>query len=274
MGRNERPRPQEGHPLEEWIGAPVPAFLSRELVDSARARMTTPRPQERKNLARGWELRGLIRCPSCGGAMTAHTAKRGEKLYHYYRCHRRVDYGRNSCKQRMARAEKAEQAMWEFVSRAMKDPGRIVAGMDALIEQKRASMHGDPTREAKTWLEKLAEVDQERRGYQRLAAKGHMTDEELNEALLELEETRQTAERELEALRHRQEEVEALERDRDAIMASWAAAVPDDLDRLTPEQRNTLYHMLRLEMRPTEEGYEITGPFVTEPLCTSEPLPY
>jgi hypothetical protein len=38
---------------EEWIGAPVPAFLSRELVDSARARMTTPRPQERKNLAVG-----------------------------------------------------------------------------------------------------------------------------------------------------------------------------------------------------------------------------
>jgi site-specific DNA recombinase len=260
---------------EEWIGAPVPAFLSRELVDSARVRMTTPRPQERKNLACGWELRGLMRCPSCGGAMTSHTAKRGEKLYHYYRCHRRVDYGRNSCKQRMTRAEKAEQAMWEFVSEAMKDPpGRIVAGMDALIEQKRASMHGDPTREAKTWLEKLAEVDQERRGYQRLAAKGHMTDEELNEALLELEDTRQTAERELEALRHRQEEVEALERDRDAIMASWAAAVPDDLDRLTPEQRNTLYHMLRLEMRPTEEGYEITGPFVTESLCTSEPLPF
>jgi hypothetical protein len=160
--------------------------------------------------------------------MTSHTAKRGEKLYHYYRCHRRVDYGRNSCKQRMARAEKAEQAMWEFVSRAMKDPGRIVAGMDALLEQKRASMHGDPTREAKTWSEKLAEVVQERRGFQRLAAKGHMTDEELNEALLELEETRRTAERELEALRHRHEELEALERDRDAITASWAAAVPDD----------------------------------------------
>jgi acyl transferase domain-containing protein len=173
----------------------------------------------------------------------------------------------------MARAEKAEQAMWEFVSRAMKDPGRIVAGMDALIEQKRASMHGDPTREAKTWSEKLAEVVQERRGFQRLAAKGHMTDEELNEALLELEETRRTAERELEALRHRHEELEALERDRDAITVSWAAAVPDDLDRLTPEQRNTLYHMLRLEMRPTEEGYEITGPFVTEPLCTSGLLP-
>jgi len=225
---------------EEWIATPVPAFLPPDLVERARTMMSAPRPQERKNLARGWELRGLIRCPSCGAAMTSHTATRGKKLYHYYRCHRSVDYRRNSCKQRMERAQKAEEAMWEFVSGVLKDPERVRVGMDALIEQKRAMMHGDPTREAETWLEKLAEVDQERRGYQRLAAKGHMTDEELNKALLELEEARQTAERELEALRHRHEEVEALERDRDAIMASWKAIVPDDLDRLTPERRNTL----------------------------------
>jgi hypothetical protein len=83
---------------EEWVGAPAPALLPRALVDRARTAMTTPRPQERKNLARGWELRGLMRCPSCGGAMGTHTAKRGDKLYHYYRCHRSVDYRRNSCR--------------------------------------------------------------------------------------------------------------------------------------------------------------------------------
>jgi hypothetical protein len=49
-----------------------------------------------------------MRCSSCGGAMTTHTAKRGEKLY-YYRCHRNMDYGRNSCKQRMERAQKARR---------------------------------------------------------------------------------------------------------------------------------------------------------------------
>jgi hypothetical protein len=32
------------------------------------------------------------------------------------------------------------------------------------------------TRRRKVWLEKLTEVDQERRAYQRLAAKGRMTD--------------------------------------------------------------------------------------------------
>ena len=229
--------------------------------------MSQPRPQERKNLVRGWELRGLIRCPSCGGAMTSHTAKRDEKIYHYYRCHRSVDYRRNSCRQRMERAQKAEEAMWDFVSTVLKDPGRILVDMDALIERKRAELRGDPEREARAWLERLAEVDQERHGYLKLAATGRMSEEEFGEILADLEETRRTVKGELETIGGRREEIEQLERDRDAIKASWSATVPGNLDRLTPEGRNELYHKLRLEISPTEDGYEITGPF-----CTFEPL--
>ena len=139
--------------------------------------------------------------------------------------------------------------------------------MDTLIERKRAELRGDPNCEAKAWLERLAEVDNERRGYLKLAATGRMSEEELDEALADLAETRRTAERELEALGGRREEIEQLERDRDAIKASWAAAITEELDYLTPEGRNELYHKLRLEISPTEEGYEITGPF-----CTFEPL--
>jgi site-specific DNA recombinase len=222
----------------EWVGVPVPAFLPRELVERARAAMAAPRPQERKNLARGWELRGLMRCPSCGGAMTSHTAKRGDKLYYYYRCHRSVDYRRNSCRQRMVRAERAEAAMWEFVSGVLKDPERIHVGMDALIEQKRAEMRGDPEREGKVWLERIAEVDQERRGYLRLAAKGRITDAELDEAFAELEETRQTAEQELAAARGRREETEELERARDTLLESYEALALEELDDLTPEEHH------------------------------------
>jgi len=81
--------------------------------------------------------------------MTTHTAKRDDKLYHYYRCHRNVDYGRHSCRQRMERAQKAEEAMWAFVSRALEDPGRILAGMDALIGRKRAELRGTPSAKLK-----------------------------------------------------------------------------------------------------------------------------
>jgi hypothetical protein len=49
--------------------------------------------------------------------------------------------------------------------------------------------------------------------------------------------------------------MEALERDREALMVSWTTAVPDRLAHLTPEERNEIYHRLRMEIRPQEGGY-------------------
>ena len=48
-----------------------------------------------------------------------------------------------------------------------------------MVELERDRLHGAPHHETKVWLEKLIEVDQERRGYHRLAAEGLMSDEEL-----------------------------------------------------------------------------------------------
>ena len=112
-----------------------------------------------------------------------------------------------------------------------------------------------------------AELEQERRGYLRLAVKGRMSEVELDGALAELEETRRTAESELEVVGSWRREMEQLERERDALRASWSAAVPNNLDSLTPEGRNVLYHKLRLEMRLKGNGFEVTGAF-----CVSEPL--
>ena len=115
-------------------------------------------------------------------------------------------------------------------------------------------MRGDPDQEAASWLEKLSEVEQERRGYLRFAAKGHMTDEELDEALAELEETRTTAEQELSAIRGRKEILEELERDRDALLESYAEMTPEALDALTPEERRQVYGMLRLRVEVAADG--------------------
>ena len=114
-----------------------------------------------------------------------------------------------------------------------------------MIVQERAGMHGDPDEETAPWLEKLSELEQERRGYLRLAAMGHMTDEELEEALAELEETRMTAVEELVAIRGRKEILEELERDRDTLLESYAVMTPKALDALTREERRQVYAMLR-----------------------------
>jgi multidrug resistance efflux pump len=98
-----------------------------------------------------------------------------------------------------------------------------------MIELEREGVRGDPEREAKGWFDNLAETDRERRGYQRLAAKGRLTDEELDEALAELEETRATAKRELEALACRRKRLEQLEREKDVLLENYAALAPEVL---------------------------------------------
>jgi hypothetical protein len=48
--------------------------------------------------------------------------------------------------------------------------------------------------------------------------------------------------------------VEELERDRDALLEIYAGTVPEALDRLDGEERNTVYRILRLEITPQEDG--------------------
>src|SRR5215212_12037347 len=99
-----------------------------------------------------------------------------------------------------------------------------------------------------------AEVDRMSAGYQELVANGLMTIEELGVRLKELETTCSTASDELDAIRQRAERLEGLEQDRDALMEFYTGAVPEELERLGPEERRRVYGMLRLEVLVRPEG--------------------
>jgi len=63
---------------------------------------------------------------------------------------------------------------------------------------------------------------------------------------------------------------ERLELARAGVTTVKRSTVPANLDTLTPEKENALYQTLRLEFKPREEGYEVTGPFrSSEPLLSS-----
>ena len=70
------------------------------------------------------------------------------------------------------------------------------------------------------------------------------------------------------ALRSHQQRVEELERDRDALLQSMSETVPSALGDLDGEKKNRLYQMLRLEVTPSEEGYEVSGAFCTSGLTS------
>ena len=249
----------EPQPREEWVAIPVlDAGIPRKWVDAAREAIKgNAKPSA--NAHRVWELSGgILVCGECGCRMVAHTTHHNKRgyTYHYYRCAKRNRHGaQHACTHdKHHKAEATEGAVWELVSALLKDPERLRAGLEELIEQERAGTRGDPDREANAWLEKLSEVEQERRGYLRLAAKGHMSDDDLGEALAELEETRATTERELAAIRGRQAALEELERDRDALLESYAGMMPEALDSLAPEERSQIYGMLRLKVDVSAGG--------------------
>jgi hypothetical protein len=65
----------------------------------------------------------------------------------------------------------------------MKDPAQLRQDLERMIEMEKSEAHRDPELEVKTWLDKLAELGQMRRGFQKQAARGYMTFEELGAAL-------------------------------------------------------------------------------------------
>jgi site-specific DNA recombinase len=247
-------------PREEWLAVPIPANgIPRELVEAARAAIKDNVVSSSAG-ERFWELSaGVLVCGECGKRMRADRKRRkgltSEKFHHYYRCPTRQTEGKDACaNSKNHRAEEIEGTVWEFVSGLLKDPEQLRADLNAMIELQRHDLRGDPEREAKAWLEKLAEVDRKRSGYIDLAADEIIDRDELRTKLAALEETRETARRELDALSRRREEIEKLEHDRDALLDSLEAAAPDVLDALAPEERHHVYNMLRLRVLAHPDG--------------------
>jgi len=244
-------------PREEWIAVPVPdSGIPRETVEAARQIVANNKAFS-SNGDRFWELSGgVLRCSECGRRMrTSVTRKKDGKVYFYYSCASRREGDLSSCENRKThRAERIEAAVWGLVSELLTDPERLRGGLDEMMELERKGSRGDPDRETKAWLERLEEADRMRAGYQELAAKGLMTIEELGMRLEELEATRATANDELDSIRRQAERLEGLEQDRDALMEFYAGAMPEELERLGPEERNRVYGMLRLQVSARPDG--------------------
>lgn len=160
------------------------------------------------------------------------------------------------------RAPDMEAEVWDLVSTLIQNPEELRRGLDAMIEEERNLARGNPDEEWRAWSKKLSEVEDERRGYLRLAARGSVSDAELDEALAELDSARNIARRELKAIEGHRERIEQLERDRDEIMDQYAGMTPEALQSLSPEDRNQLYRILKLRVIVDADGsLEVSGPF-------------
>jgi hypothetical protein len=75
------------------------------------------------------------------------------------------------------------------------------------------------------------------------------------------------AEEELATIGGRKENLEELERDRDALLESYAEMTPGALDALTPEERRQVYGMLRLRIEVAADGTMEAQGILSENVC-------
>ena len=140
-----------------------------------------------------------------------------------------------------------------------------------MIEAEKASAHGDPEAAATFWLDKLAEANRKRARYQEMAAEDLISFDELRARIAELEVTRITAERELMALRNRQEQIQQLEQDKETLLEDYESLLPDALDGLDAPERHRVYKMLRVEAAIATDGtFEVSGDVMS--VCEMETL--
>jgi DNA invertase Pin-like site-specific DNA recombinase len=243
-------------PREEWVAVPVPdAGVPSEDVDAAREALRSNRWNTGGD-ARFWELSGgILRCGSCGSRMrTCVTRKKPDRMYFYYACAKHHKEGDACPNRRNYRADALEGAVRLAVSELLSDPGRVREGFEATIRRVRHRAPEDPGEEKRAWLDRLSEIDRMRGSYQDLTARGLMSHEELEGRLEELEAARSSALREMKAASQRLEEVEALERKRDALLGTLAGSRPGFLEALQPEERRRVYVALRLTVVVGHDG--------------------
>jgi site-specific DNA recombinase len=265
---------QHERPRSEWIAVPVPdAGIDRETVERARARVSAnERPVSRGY--RTWELSGIVRCSECGRVMYTNVASSRGRCY--YRCPTRRDGGAHACAGTNTRADKIEASAWEAVKGILSHPDELRDDLNRMIDMKRRALRtGDAKREIDRWLAKIAEVDYKRAKFQHAYAEDAITLEDLKKRNAELDELLDASQAELERLRGAQEEIARLERDRDALLASYEDASEEALDSLTPEERHNLYKARGVEvLAHPDGGVEIVlGDLLSSQagVCTAQP---
>lgn len=247
--------------------------IPREWVDAARENIKdNPRPQS--SGLKFYELAGMAYCGCCGRQTARTTTKNnaGTRFF-YYRCMKRWNEGKEACaNNRSYSAKKLEAAVWERIRAHMTEPERLRNDLERMIELVREEMRTEPEREAKAWLDKLAEVDRKEDYLLEVAADTSMPKDKLRAKLAELEEARKRARRELAAARESAGELERLEREAEALLEHYEAVSPEALDSLAPEERHYVYRTLRLRvlLHPDKSAeLEFHGAPVGEPLVSN-----
>jgi hypothetical protein len=171
----------------------------------------------------------------------------------YYRCAGRYNGGLAACSaSRYIQAQKAEAEVWEFVRDILTDPSRLAVGLEKMQDNEASNASVED--EEASWLKRISKIERKEERLLDLHLEGDISTEQFREKSAVLQEAKEAAKANLKAARSRRARYESFERDKEALLKYHARLVPEDLDGLTPEQRRTLYRMMRLTVLATPDS--------------------
>jgi hypothetical protein len=102
-----------------------------------------------------------------------------------------------------------------------------------------------------SWIRRVKKVQR---------AEGLIDFGELREMLSELDEDKKVAEREIESLQKKEERLDAIRCNKDALLTNMVEMTPRLIDELAPEEKHRIYGMLDLRLTTAENGsLEVAG---------------
>jgi hypothetical protein len=110
------------------------------------------------------------------------------------------------------------------------------------------------------------DINDRRARYREMAAADLINFDELRERLAELNVAREDAQRALAATRYRADQLERLKNNRAALICEYAGAASEALSTLSPQERHSVYKMMRLKMSLAPNGDIETIGYVA-PVC-------
>ena len=185
--------------------------------------------------------------------------------YFYYRCRSKYNVKSGCTNGRGVRADALEREVWKAVSAALQRPERLRAGLEKMIESKRALLATNPDEQIARWTNEVEKARAKRARYQDQEVEGLMTREELRAKLAKLDETVKLAETEMGKLRRHEGGLRDLQKGGEELLERYARLVPKELEDLSSAQRRHVHQLLRIEVRVPREGdIRIRLPFLPE----------
>jgi len=135
---NNKKTGRKPRPVEEHIHVPVPPIVDEETWFAAQAQLKrNSRNAGRNNKRHRYLLKGLIKCPRCGGTYTGAASKRVRR----YRCTNQdgvVSGEHRKCSPGSMRADPIEDAVWDALVYSLQRPDLIEIEYNRRMETENA----------------------------------------------------------------------------------------------------------------------------------------